>query len=172
MFQLWTPKGKNEAFLTHPLHLITVPLFGQLTVQLWIEKKGRGADCLVLWSNPFKERLCLQVKEKIPVFKLLVIEQSNKMKFFHLCLTWVACFHFGEAKIGIVSIYNSSYFIQHFTWKIPTELSWLTSCIGIAEWCLLISVGCKITGPLTVWRLTTHKGCWRMSYPLTLWVKC
>ena len=144
MFEFWTPKGKNEAFLTHPLHLITVPLFGQLTVQLWMEKKGRGVD-LVLWSNPFKEWLCRQVKEKIPVFKLLVIEQSNKMKYFHLCLTWVACFNFGEAKIGIVSIYNSSYFIQHFTWKIPT-ITWLTSCIGIAEWHLLISVGCKITG--------------------------
>ena len=48
MFQLWTPEGKTEAFLTHPLHLITVPLFEQLTVQLWMEKKGRGVDCLVL----------------------------------------------------------------------------------------------------------------------------
>ena len=123
-----------------------------------MEKKGRGVDCLVLWRNPFKEWLCLQVKEKIPVFKLLVIEQSSKMiKFFHLYLTWVACFNFGEAKIGIVSIYNSSYFIQHFTWKTPT-ITWVTF-ISIAKWRLLISVGCKITSPVTVCgliRMPTH----------------
>ena len=129
-------KRQKWSFPHPPLHLITVPLFGQLTVQLWMEKKRRGVDCLVLWSNPFKEWLCLQVKEKIPVFKLLVMEQSNKMKYFHLCLTWVACFNFGEAKIGIVSIYNSSYFIQHFTWKRPT-ITWVTF-ISIVKWRLLI----------------------------------
>ena len=142
-------KRQKWSFPHPPLHLITVALFGQLTVQLWMEfKKRRGVDCLVLWSNPFKEWLCVQVKEKIPVFKLLVMEQSNKMKYFHLYLTWVACFNFGEAKIGIVSTYNSSYFIQHFAWKIPT-ITWVTF-ISIAKWRLLISVGCKITSPVTV----------------------
>ena len=48
MFELWTTRGQNEAFLTQPLQVVIVPLFGQLTVQLWLEKKGRGVDCLVL----------------------------------------------------------------------------------------------------------------------------
>ena len=50
MFQLWTPEGKTEAFLTHSLHLITVPLFEQLTVQLWIVWFSEGthlrSDCV------------------------------------------------------------------------------------------------------------------------------